>query len=203
MKYLSRYLIFLVMILFSLFAFKIAPVSAAATSTDSDKDGLSDYFEAQFKTNPLNPDSDGDGYKDGQEVDWAHDPLSTSTKKLSQSIEINLKTQKLTYYVGGVAWKEFTVSSGKASTPTPKGKFKIVDKILKAWSHTYKLWMPYWLGLNSSGIGIHELPFWPNGYREGANHLGTPVSHGCIRLDIGPAKYLYDRLPVGTEVTIE
>lgn len=173
------------------------------TVSDVDSDGLSDYFELKFKTDPLNPDSDGDGYKDGAEIDGAHDPLSTSTKKLPTRIEINLKNQKLTYYISGQAWREFTISSGKPSTPTPRGVFKIVNKAKKAWSKTYKLWMPYWLGLDRGSIGIHELPVWPGGYREGAGHLGKPVSHGCIRLGIGPAQYLYDRVPVGTEVTIK
>jgi len=171
--------------------------------SDVDHDGLNDYLELKFKTDVKNPDSDEDGYKDGFEIDFAFNPLSSSTKKLSQKIEINLKTQKMIYYVGDQKWKEFMVSSGQPGMSTPKGKFKITNKITKAWSKTYKLWMPYWMGLNSSGIGIHELPVWPGGYREGENHLGKPVSHGCIRLGVGPAKYLFERISVGTEVTIK
>jgi len=171
--------------------------------SDMDSDGLSDYFELKFKTDPFKADSDGDGFSDGAEIDLGYNPLASSSTKLSRKIEINLKAQKLTYLVGGQAWKEFLVSTGKASMPTPKGNYKIVSKIKKAWSNTYKLWMPYWLGLSNSRIGIHELPFWPSGYREGANHLGKPVSHGCIRLGIGPAQYLYERVDKGTEVVIK
>lgn len=170
--------------------------------SDVDKDGLSDYFELKFKTDVLNSDSDSDGYLDGQEIDLAHNPLSTSTKKISQRIEIDTKNQKLVYFVGGIAWKEFIISSGKPSMPTPKGKYKIINKSKKAWSKKYQLWMPFWMGLNRGEFGIHELPLWPSGYREGANHLGKAVSHGCIRLGIGPAQYLFDRVEVGVEVTI-
>ncbi len=170
--------------------------------SDVDADGLSDYFELKFKTDPLNPDSDADGRKDGLEVDQGYDPLSTSTKKIVQRIEIDTKTQKLMYYVGGIAWREFTVSSGKPGMATPKGKFKIINKSPKAWSKAYQLWMPYWLGLSHGEFGIHELPLWPSGYREGENHLGKPVSHGCVRLGIGPAQYLFDRVATGVEVTI-
>lgn len=170
--------------------------------SDVDDDGLSDYFELRFKTDPFNSDSDSDGRKDGLEIDQAYDPLSTSTKKISQRIEIDTKTQKLMYYVGGVAWREFIVSSGKPGMATPKGKFKIINKSRKAWSKAYQLWMPYWLGLSHGEFGIHELPLWPSGYREGENHLGKPVSHGCVRLGIGPAQYLYDRVATGVEVTI-
>ena len=169
---------------------------------DADQDGLSDALELKFKTDPLNPDSDNDGYKDGEEVSWGYDPLSSSRKKLPQKITVNLKKQKLAYLVSGIVIKEFTVSSGKASMPTPKGTFKIINKSKKAWSNEYKLWMPYWLGLDHGEFGIHELPVWPNGYREGANHLGTPVSHGCIRLGIGAAQYIYERVATGTEVVI-
>lgn len=178
------------------------PEQVKIEKSDVDKDGLSDYLELKFKTDVLNPDSDRDGYLDGQEIDAAHDPLSTSTKKISQRIEIETKSQKLRYYVGGFVWKEFVISSGKPSMPTPKGKYKIINKSKKAWSKTYQLWMPFWLGLNRGEFGIHELPLWPSGYREGADHLGKAVSHGCIRLGIGPAQYLFDRVEVGVEVEV-
>jgi len=186
------------LILFLLF--RAAP-SLAAAPLDSDHDGLPDSLELQFKTDPNNPDTDGDGFTDGQEIDWGYNPLSTSTVKLPQKIEVNLKSQSLAYFVSGIKWKEFKVSTGKPSMPTPKGEFEIKTKIKKAWSKTYGLWMPYWLGLGGS-VGIHELPIWPNGYREGENHLDTPVSHGCIRLGIKNASYLYDRIIVGADVKI-
>jgi lipoprotein-anchoring transpeptidase ErfK/SrfK len=180
--------------------FNIQPVKIAAS--DADSDGLNDSLEIKFKTNPLLADTDADGHSDFEEIDKAFDPLSTSTKKLAQKVEISLKKQLLTYYVAGQVWKEFTVSTGKASMPTPTGTFTVTNKVKKAWSKTYKLWMPFWLGLNRGGIGIHELPVWPSGYREGANHLGKPVSHGCVRLGIGPAQYLFERVDVGLQVFI-
>jgi len=175
--------------------------SLAAAPLDSDNDGLPDNLELQFHTDPHNPDTDGDGFKDGEEVDWGYNPLSSSTVKLPQKIEINLKTQRLDYFVSGLKLKEFVVSTGKKSTPTPKGNFKILDKVKKAWSKEHGLWMPYWLGLGG-GVGIHELPIWPNGYREGENHLGTPVSHGCIRLGLKDAAYIFDRVAPGVSVKI-
>jgi hypothetical protein len=41
---------------------------------DSDNDGLSDYLESYYGTNPNNPDTDGDGYKDGDEVKNGYNP---------------------------------------------------------------------------------------------------------------------------------
>lgn len=171
--------------------------------SDADKDGLSDYWELKFGTDALNPDTDGDGYLDGREADQAYNPLSSSTNKWPQKIEVDLKRQKLSYYLNNQKWREYPVSTGKASMPTPRGEFKVLNKQTKAWSKKYGLYMPYWLGLNQGEFGIHELPVWPNGYREGENHLGKAVSHGCIRLGIGPAKYIYDRVGTGTLVVIK
>ena len=42
---------------------------------DSDNDGLRDWEEELYGTNPLNPDTDGDGYSDGQEVNSGRNPL--------------------------------------------------------------------------------------------------------------------------------
>ncbi|MHA1739208.1 MAG: thrombospondin type 3 repeat-containing protein [Candidatus Heimdallarchaeota archaeon] len=45
---------------------------------DSDNDLLSDIFELDIGTNPLNPDSDGDGYSDGREYLAGTDPLNAA-----------------------------------------------------------------------------------------------------------------------------
>ncbi len=168
---------------------------------DYDGDGLSDRMELNFHTDLANPDTDGDGYLDGEEIDNAYDPLNPEPKKLTKRIEINTENQELSYFVGGVRMDTFPVSSGKPSMPTPKGHFEIINKNIKAWS-SYGLWMPYWMGLDRGQFGIHELPVWPNGYREGEDHLGTPVSHGCVRLGIGSAEFLYNWAEIGTPVFI-
>lgn len=58
------------------------------------------------------------------------------------------------------------------------------------------------MSLKNGYFGIHELPVWPDGIKEGENHLGTPVSHGCVRLGVGPAEFLYNWTPIGTPVKI-
>lgn len=170
---------------------------------DTDNDGLSDKMELNFHTNLTNPDTDGDGYKDGAEVDSGHDPLNPKPgAKLTKKIEINTgQEQKLYYFLNDVRMGEFEISSGKSSMSTPKGNFKIDDKALRAWSK-YGLWMPYWMSLKNGYFGIHELPVWPDGRKEGENHLGLPVSHGCVRLGTGPAEFLYNWAPIGTAVKI-
>ncbi|MDP3245267.1 MAG: hypothetical protein Q8M83_06475 [bacterium] len=41
---------------------------------DSDKDGLPNYLEPFYGTDPANPDTDKDGFKDGEEVDKGYNP---------------------------------------------------------------------------------------------------------------------------------
>lgn len=168
---------------------------------DTDNDGLSDRMELKFKTDLKSPDTDGDGFRDGPEIKTFYDPLKIGKIKLPKRLEVNTGAQMVDYFLGGVKMGTFRVSSGKASMPTPKGHFKIINKADKAWS-SYGLWMPYWMGMGTGKFGFHELPIWPNGYREGENHLGKPVSHGCVRLGIGSAKFLYDWADIGTPVFI-
>jgi len=168
---------------------------------DYDGDGLSDRMELNFRTDLSNPDTDGDGYQDGDEINYYYDPLNIEKVKLAKRIEINTSAQILSYFLGGIRMEKFLVSTGKPSMPTPKGHFVVDGKALRAWSH-WGLWMPYWMSLQNGYFGIHELPEWPGGMKEGEDHLGKPVSHGCIRLGVGPAEFLYNWADLGTPVFI-
>lgn len=124
-------------------------------------------------------------------------------------IEVNLKQQRMYLFEGENNIATYVVSTGKWDMPTPQGTMYIMNHISYAYSKKYDLYMPWWMGLAPNpdgsgfdGYGIHELPEWKSGYKEGQNHLGTPVSHGCIRLGIGPAEHVYNWAPEGTPVYI-
>lgn len=117
-------------------------------------------------------------------------------------VDVNLAKQLLTIFNNGDNMGTYRISSGKWSMKTPTGMFNILGKQRKRWSKEYRLFMPYWMQFTRAGHGIHELPEWPNGYKEGASHLGTPVSHGCVRLGVGPARTVYSFVDVGTPVFI-
>ncbi len=118
-------------------------------------------------------------------------------------IDVNLATQVMTLFEDGQAVDAYIISSGKRGMETPKGNFAIHNKAARPWSKQYSLYMPYWQAITPDGkFGIHELPEWPGGYKEGANHLGTPVSHGCMRLGVGPARRVFEWAPIGTPVMI-
>jgi len=128
----------------------------------------------------------------------------TSAKKLTgKYIDINLASQVMTIFENGEALDTYMVSSGKRGMETPKGEFTIHNKADRPWSKKYGLYMPNWMSFVPSGLfGIHELPEWPGGYKEGVSHLGTPVSHGCVRLGTGPAKRVFEWAEIGTPVVI-
>lgn len=116
-------------------------------------------------------------------------------------IDISLSSQLLTIFEGTNQLGQYQISSGKSSMPTPTGLRSVISKDPRAWSAPYGLWMPWWNGIGG-GVGIHELPEWPGGFKEGEAHLGTPVSHGCIRLGVGPAQTVYNWADIGTPVYI-
>lgn len=139
--------------------------------------------------------------------------LPTTTDLSGKHIEVSIADQKMYLLDGSTVVATYTVSSGAWATPTPRGTFSIASKSQRAYSSTYHLYMPYWMNfvgtptgaskaLPTGMFGLHELPEWPNGYKEGQNHLGTPVSHGCVRLGVGDAAEVYNWTAIGTTLVI-
>jgi hypothetical protein len=117
-------------------------------------------------------------------------------------IDIDLSDQNLYIFENGQELGAFKVSTGIRGMATPVGEFQVMGKARRPWSAKYGLYMPWFIQFTNQGHGIHELPEWPGGYKEGANHLGIAVSHGCVRLGIGPAKKVYDFVEVGIPIVI-
>ncbi|MBU2575872.1 L,D-transpeptidase, partial [Patescibacteria group bacterium] len=120
-----------------------------------------------------------------------------------KTIIIDLSDQKFSYYENGFRVNTFKTSTGGSGYKTPVGEYKILNKIDLAYSRAYGLYMPYWMQFTARGHGIHELPYWPSGHREGKNHLGTAVSHGCVRLGIGSAEEVYEWAQINTTVIVQ
>lgn len=124
-----------------------------------------------------------------------------------KSIEVDVSSQKMYLKVGETIIRTFPVSTGKWSTPTPYGHTQIYYKqevrVSGGWPHYI---MPKWMNFRRGGYGIHALPSirYDNGYywREALNHIGTPRSHGCIRLLPKDAEFAYEWTEVGTPVWV-
>lgn len=118
-------------------------------------------------------------------------------------IEVDISQQQLYLIEGGTLMHTFAVSSGKRSSPTPLGEFKIYNHIPLAWSRRAQLYMRNWMAIVPGGLyGIHQLPHWPDGRVEGRDHIGKPVSGGCVRLAEGDAEFVYNWTPNSTPVII-
>lgn len=121
-------------------------------------------------------------------------------------IDISINDQRMTIIEDYRIINEFAISTGTWDMPTPLGTHYIYNHILNAYSTPYDLYMPHWMAITSDGgYGIHGLPYWQYSWGrvyEGENHLGWRVSHGCIRLALSNAEWLYSWAPNGTKVII-
>lgn len=100
--------------------------------------------------------------------------------------------------------KTFACSVGMPSTPTPVGTFRTSQKL--RW-HTlmgpsYGQYCTRIVG----GVLFHSVAGYNmTSYNLSAgeyNKLGGPASHGCVRLCVRDAKWIYDNCALGTTVTI-
>lgn len=165
---------------------------------DESEDNFKPIYSSSFKTTAPEKKSGKDF-----ETILKEAKINTGAKiKEGKYIDLNLANQVLSTFENGKLLDSYMVSTGKRGMETPKGEFKVMAKKIRPWSNKYKLYMPFFMQFTGQGHGIHELPEWPGGYKEGANHLGTPVSHGCVRLGVGPAEQVYNWAETGTPVVI-
>ena len=144
-----------------------------------------------------------------------------------KKIEIDLSEQKMYVYLGDVLIRAFRVSTGAYGTPTPTGDFTIgfKQKVRIAGGGTPYI-MPLWQTVYR-GVGLHALPSLGNArlrakikklapdeeaptewfqedslWTEAVDHIGRPVSHGCIRLLPEDARFMYEFTEEGTLISI-
>ncbi len=125
-------------------------------------------------------------------------------------IVIRRNSNRLLLYDGMKYRRFFAVATGQSQYPTPLGRFTIVVKWRNPW------WYPppspwaqgqkpippgpdnplgtRWMGLSAAGVGIHGTP--------SDASIGYSVSHGCIRMHIPQAEWLFNHVDVGTTVFI-
>ncbi len=118
-------------------------------------------------------------------------------------IEVDIKKQRAFVYYKGEIIKEMICSSGADSSPTPTGEFTTSQKIEYDWVDRFDMGAYYWIRFYKSYL-FHSIPFDKDGNMivEEYEKLGSPASHGCIRLDLKNAKWLYEKLPLGVKVWI-
>jgi lipoprotein-anchoring transpeptidase ErfK/SrfK len=130
--------------------------------------------------------------------------------KFGAVIVIRRGVNELRYYRAAKLVRKFGVATGQSVYPTPIGTFSVVDMQLNPW------WLPpdsawakgekpippgpgnplgtRWMGLSAPGVGIHGTP-------DDAS-IGYSASHGCIRMHIPDAEWLFHHVKLGTPVVI-
>ena len=126
-------------------------------------------------------------------------------------VVIRRESKRLFLYRGEKHWRTFGVATGQAAYPTPIGRFSIVTMQRNPW------WYPpqtsdwaeglepvppgpgnplgtRWMGLSAPLVGIHGTP--------DSASIGYSASHGCIRMLVWEAEWLFERVRVGTTVFI-
>lgn len=132
---------------------------------------------------------------------------ATALAGLDRNLEIVLAEQMMYARFGELRVWSMQISSGHWETPTPKGNYQILSKqelrVGSKWPHYH---MPYFQLWRSDGYGIHALPYLANDggafWYEALNHIGIPVSHGCVRTLPEDAVTAYQFTEVGNAVWI-
>jgi L,D-transpeptidase catalytic domain/Putative peptidoglycan binding domain len=134
-----------------------------------------------------------------------------SRARFGPVVVIKRDSKRLILFNGTKTVRAFPVATGQAAYPTPTGNFAIADKQRNPW------WRPppdsewaqgakpippgpgnplgtRWMGLTAPLVGIHGTP--------DAASIGYSASHGCIRMYISDADWLFDHVDLGTPVLI-
>jgi hypothetical protein len=133
-----------------------------------------------------------------------------SRRSFGPVIVIHRGTNQLFLYRGTRFVRFFRVATGQSAYPTPLGRFTIAVKWKNPWwyppdSSWAKGQQPIppgpgnplgtrWMGLTAPGVGI-------NGTPDPAS-IGYSASHGCIRMRISEAEWLFNHVETGTTVFI-
>lgn len=121
---------------------------------------------------------------------------------------VDLSDQTVQLILDGEVIRQFQVSTGAAATPTPTGTTQIsLKQEVRVGNKPPHYVMPKFMMFRAGGYGFHALPslatdggvFWT----EARNHIGIPVSHGCIRLLPEDADFIFEFSEIGTTVTVQ
>lgn len=120
-------------------------------------------------------------------------------------IKVSLREQRVKVYEKGELVKDMVCSSGVEGYETPKGTYYVQNRGTWFYSGKYKMGAKFWTSFKDWGVYLfHSIPLDKHQQiiQEEAEKLGTPASHGCLRLSIEDSKWIYENVPSGTKVVI-
>lgn len=155
----------------------------------------------------------GTADKRTQQRMFCADAVKSDTVVTEYKITVNTSKQRVYVYKWNGAGfdsspvKTFKCSSGLNETPTPKGTFWNTGRISE-WYYfkDFDCWAKYAWTING-GILFHSVIYSSrsdSSVRAGTiKALGKKASHGCVRLSVADAKWIYENCAAGTPVTVE
>jgi lipoprotein-anchoring transpeptidase ErfK/SrfK len=135
----------------------------------------------------------------------------TAVATINREILLELRSRTIHLVENGVKVRSWPVAIGDPSTPTPTGTFKVENKVLNPRYQSTSSGKinptvgpngplgDRWIGFKMSGLnqyGIHGTP-WPHWVQ-----TRSAVSNGCVRMLNPHVRELFDKVDVGTPVTV-
>jgi hypothetical protein len=119
-------------------------------------------------------------------------------------LQVDLSARRVLVYQQGTVVRRFPAVVGKASTPTPRGRFFVEEAMALGHSAAGG---PYALATSARSNVFQEFEGGPGQIAlHGRNHLagalGTASSHGCVRLGTAAIVWLARRIGAGTPLLI-
>lgn len=140
-------------------------------------------------------------------IDRAAEELAVSDydSKTNYLIIVDLKSQMTMVYEGKKGdWKQikrYLSSSGIAGQETPTGDFTVTDRGDWFYTPRFAQGAKYWVRFYKTYL-FHSLPM-DSEKNIVDSTLGVPLSHGCVRLNVEEAKWIYENIPSGTRVIVK
>ena len=111
--------------------------------------------------------------------------LAGSAAHAAVAITIDKNEQRMSVVVDGVTKYNWPVSSGNPSHETPNGNFRTFRMEEDHYSKEFDdAPMPHSIFFTKQGHAVHGT--------DSVNRIGTPASHGCVRLSRANAQTLWD-----------
>lgn len=152
---------------------------------------------------------------------WKNQAVLSRTNPENSHLHIDLAKQRGLLMNGDQVAMDYPICSGREGHETPPGEYTILEKVIDKKSNRYgRIYdaedncvvkdaditkdtvpeggrfeganMRYWMRLTNDGVGHHI-----------AQVFRYPASHACIRGPSGAIPIVYEKVKIGTKVTVE
>ncbi len=145
-----------------------------------------------------------------------YDPVGYKPKDPSNvRVKVSLQNRMVYVLEGNKPLLVTATAIGTPANPTPKGNFRVIEKIENKRSGSYGFWVKgdtIIAGTSSKSPGPgysykgFPMQYWVAFYPAYGFHVGsvwpTPRTHGCLRLHENAAREFYEIVRMGTPVNI-